>query len=881
MKNTTKAHPPRWATKVLRWYCRRELLEDLEGDLHEYFTRNVQQHGAGRARLIYIIDVLKFFRPYTIQRPGFLKLLTHWIMLGSYIRTSGRSIARNKLFSVINIAGLAISMSVGLLIIAMMSDLLSYDRFHQKHDRIYRVISQYEYNGKKDEDIQATTSLKAAKAIKESFPGVEDVAILKRDFGGDVTADETTIPLSGFWANDSFFKVFSFQLLQGNARTALKEPFTIVLTEKSALKLFGHTDVLGKVVKMRQGEHERAYTISGLMKDIPVFSHIKFEILGSLSTREVTEAGNDREMAWDNVWGTWAYVLLEDKRAAPAFVKNLVRLSEKEDKSAKLTHIALDLQPLDDIVTGRNLSNPIGQTMGATVMWIFSAMAFIVILCAGLNYTNLSIARSIRRSREVGIRKTIGAQKSHVVNQFLVESLIISMLALVAGFGLFLLIKPHFLSIESSLRELLVLDFTPRLVLMFVLFAIIVGLAAGIFPAIFFSRINAVQALKNLSAIPMLKGVTVRQALIVFQYSVSIIAISTTLIMHKQYRHFIAYDLGFTTENILNIRLQGNKPELLKKALLELPEVMGVSQSLMITSIGEFYGTLMKNPKEPQDSAGVHFNAIDEHYLPLHDHKLLAGENFKGRGSKAPESEVIVNEQVLKRFDIAERKPEKAIGEIVTVEGQDLTIIGVMKDFQYGRANNRSGNTVIMRYAPEQAQYLNVKILSSDWPETYEKIESIWKQFDKVHPLEARFYDEQIEAGFDGLKASMKVGSFVAFLVIAIASIGLLGMVVYSTETRIREVSIRKVFGATELRLLYLLSKGFLVLVIIAACFSLPVTYLVFDRVLLPELANHAPLGLFEMSAGVISVIAIALLMIGSQTVKVIGTNPAEVLKVE
>jgi putative ABC transport system permease protein len=188
---------------------------------------------------------------------------------------------------------------------------------------------------------------------------------------------------------------------------------------------------------------------------------------------------------------------------------------------------------------------------------------------------------------------------------------------------------------------------------------------------------------------------------------------------------------------------------------------------------------------------------------------------------------------------------------------------------------------VIMRYAPDQAQYLNVKILSSDWPGTYAKIESIWKELDKVHPLEARFYDEQIEAGFQGLKASMKVGSFVAFLVIVIASIGLLGMVVYSTETRIREVSIRKVFGATEIRLLYLLSKGFLLLVLIAACFSLPVTYLVFDRLLLPELANHAPLGLLEMSAGVICVVAIALMMIASQTVKVVKTNPAEILKVE
>ena len=351
--------------------------------------------------------------------------------------------------------------------------------------------------------------------------------------------------------------------------------------------------------------------------------------------------------------------------------------------------------------------------------------------------------------------------------------------------------------------------------------------------------------------------------------------------MHKQYNHYVAYDLGFTTENILNINLQGNTPELLKKALAELPEVEKISQSLMITSIGHYYSTRMKNPNDPLDSAGVNYNIIDEYYLPLHDHQLLAGENFKGKAENQTESEVIVNEQVLKRFNIAFHNPEKAVGQVIQLDGKDMTIIGVMKDFQYGRANNQPGKEVVMRYGPEQAQYLNVKINSSNWPETYARIESIWKKIDKIHTLNAEFYDEQIERGFQGLKASMKVGSFLAFLIIAIASIGLLGMVVYSTETRIREVSIRKVFGAGELGLLFLLSRGFLLLIIIASLIGLPLTYLFFENVLFPMLFNHAPLGFFEMSAGALAVAGIALLMIIIQTLKVARTNPAEVLKNE
>ncbi len=799
-------------------------------------------------------------------------------MIGSYIKTSGRSIVRNKLFSFINIVGLAISMSVGLIMIAMLSDVFSFDTFHENHGRIYRVISQNQYMGQKDRSFDATTSLKAATVMKESFAGIEEVAILNIGFSGDVTSDEKTIPLTGFWANESLLKVFSFQLLEGDPATALRTPFSVVLTEKSARKLYGDTNVLGKTISLNKN---RDYTITGILKDIPAFSHIKFDMLGSLSSREIVEKDDLPEMVWDNTWSTWTYVLLPDHADLAALKKNFDKLSEKEDKALKFTHIELALQPLDDIMTGENLSNQIGPVMGGTTVWILGSLSFIVILCACLNYTNLSIARSFRRSREVGIRKTIGALKSHVVNQFIVESVIIALLSLVLSFVLFLMIRPHFISMEPSLQELLVLDLSPKLVILFILFALIVGVSAGFFPALFFARINAIQVLKNLSAVPVLKGITIRKVLIVFQYSVSIIAIAATLIIQKQYSHFIAYDLGFTTENILNIPLQGNNAELLKKELLELPEVKGISQSLVITSLGDYWGGVMQNSKNPQDSASVYYNIIDENYLPLHEHALIAGRNFKARAGKAGETEVIVNQQVLKRFNIGGQNPANAIDEILMFDKKDLRIIGVMKDFEYGRANSRNNKEVIMRYSNDQTAFLNVKILSGNWSATFSKIEAIWKKIDPVHPLHAKFYNDQLEEAFIGLKASVKVGGFLAFLVICIASFGLLGMVVFTTETRLKEISIRKVLGASEPRLLYLLSKGFLFLLLIAAAIALPLTYLFFERILLPKIANHAPIGVTELFAGVLAVMLIALLMIGSQTLKVARSNPAEVLKAE
>ncbi len=462
----------------------------------------------------------------------------------------------------------------------------------------------------------------------------------------------------------------------------------------------------------------------------------------------------------------------------------------------------------------------------------------------------------------------------------MVEAIIISLSALVAAFVIFVLLRPHFKSMEPSLQELLTLNISPLLVLCFIGFALFIGVAAGLFPALFFSRINAVQVLKNSCSNKVFKKLTLRKALIVFQYSISLILITATLIMYKQYKHFMNFDLGFSTDNILNIPLQGNKAELLKKELNELPEVKGISESGMITSVGSYWGTPIKNPNNPEDSLSVALNVVDENYIPLHDHHLLAGKNFTPHSDDAEESEVIVNQQVLKRFNLP-KDPNLSIGEILHVGDKDLRIVGVMKDFQYGRANNETGKETIFRYSKKEAQYLNVKLLSNDLPATYAKIETILKKLDTVHPFEAKFYDDEIEESFKGLSASMKLAGAIAFLAVCIASLGLLGMVVFTTETRLKEISIRKVMGATEGGLVYLLGKGFFMLLAIAALIALPLTYFFFEQVMLPKIANHAPLGLLEGILAVVTVMLIAITMIGSQTLKVAKANPAEALQNE
>jgi putative ABC transport system permease protein len=876
MKKTPQ--PPRWARALLAWYCRPSLLEDLEGDLNEYFARHCQEYGVRRARWIYVADVIKFMRPYTIRKPSFVNYLIHTLMIGSYIKTSGRTLVRNKLFSGINIAGLAISMSVGLLLIGVLVDIRSYDQFHEHRDAIYRVTAEYEYLGRNNGEVMATTSLKAARAIEETFTGHQGVAILRRDFGGDVRTGEVTIPLSGFWANEGMFTVFSFELIEGNPATALKEPFSVVLTEESARKLWGSTTGVGKTIVLN---NDRAYTVTGIMKDIPDLSHMHFQMLASLSTRGVLMSDNKNELAWDNMWNTWAYVRIPDATALEQFQKNLDALSAREDKTVPHTHISLSLQPLGEIMAGDNLSNQIGPVLGNIFVWIFSTLCGVVLLSAGFNYTNLSIARSLRRSREVGIRKVIGARRSHVIGQFMVEGIMLSLLSLVLSIGLFVFLRPHFLEMENSMRETLRLELSPVLIGWFVVFAIALGALAGFFPALFYARIQAIQVLKDMSAVHVFKRVTMRKALIVFQYAISLMLITGTLIIYRQYKHFLAFDLGFNTENILNIQLQGNKADVVLKELQEMSEVQGVSKSALITSVGNYWGTSMKDPEQPLDSANVYLNFIDEHYFPLHDHVLLAGRNFSYLPDSAKEREVIVNESVLKRFNLGAENPSAVLGKIMKVDGIPMEIIGVMKDFQYGKADSHADRTVVFRYKPSEAEYLNVKILSEDLPATYARMEALWKKIDPVHPFQATFYDEDIEESFRGLSASIKLAGFIAFLAIGIASMGLLGMVVFTTETRLREISIRKVLGASESTLMLLMSRGFVMLLGIAIMVAIPATYLFFDQVVLPQMANHTALTLAEGMWSACSVLLLAGVMIGAQTFHVARTNPAAVLKSE
>ncbi len=821
MKQKPIPGPPRWATRLLALYCRPELLEDLEGDLNEFFDRNLQAKGARRARLIYIIDVLKFFRIYTLRKPSFVNLLMQWIMIGSYFKTARRSMVRNKLFSFINIAGLAVSMSVGLLVIAYVTDLLSYDDFHVKKDRIYRLTTLDQREGQRPMPL-ASSSARAGKEVAASVAGIEDVTLMRNGFGGDVLTEGAVVPLGGLWADENFFKIFSFQLLEGNSATALKEPYSVVLTEKAAHKLFGQTRVTGRSLMLGKNE----YIVTGVLKDLPTLSHLRFEALGSFATAELQGPDADGDfMSWDNIYSNYTYFTLPEDGDIRAVQTSIDKLCATENAQMKHRVIGLNVQPLKSIAINRHLENEIGPVEHVAAVWIMSGLAFVVILCACFNYTNLSIARALRRSREVGIRKIVGAYKGQVLAQFVTEAVLVAVLALGFSFVIFVLLRDQFISLSPRIAQLVSLELSPKVVVYFLALAIVTGIVAGLFPALLFSRLQAVQALRDASSLRLFRHINLRKALIVVQYVFSIVFITATVIGYNQYKSFLVFDLGFDTENIININLQGNDGKVLAHELSEIPAVVDVSRSLMITSLGSKYGTSIRY-NDSHDSSNVFLNVVDDRYLPVHGHTLLAGRNFLWKPDSAEDSEIIVNEELVKRFNIGGGNLQKALGEEVIMMKKNLTIVGILKNFHYGTVGDRIEPTVFIYRPGERYGNLNVRIAGGDVPGTLAAIEAAWRKVDKVHAMDARFYSDQIEEAYGQFAVMIKVIGFLAFLAICIASLGLFGMVVFTTETRLKEISIRKVLGASEGSLVMKLSYSFLILLLVASVIALPVTYL-------------------------------------------------------
>ena len=802
-------------------------------------------------------------------------------MLKNYFKVAWRNLFKHKFFSILNITGLAIAMAVSLTVILIIREELSYDHFHPLSDRIYR-INCLEESGNR----VATVPEPLGNQLAQQQGMVEASVRLLRNLNGvDATTDDhLTLPISGFFTEPSFFEVFGFQMEAGNPSTALEKPNSIVLSQEMATRFFGTTNPVGQNLNLKD---LGIYQITGVISEPPGKTHLRFGALASYSSLQ--ELGSPDEQSddgaiignWENFYMTYVYVLLGKDQSANALEQSLDRIAEDRKKASQnIPSLVYEAHPFHKISPRRGrISNDLA---GGAMFFIWGLLAFMGILTIFpcINYAGMAIARILSRTKEVGVRRTLGADNGAVRRLFMTEAVLTAILALLLGYVMHLPITSFvakFFPPEAHLENLAA---QPSDILTFLGYALIIGLLAGWAPSFRATKLQPAIALKGNSSGAVNQGqrFSWRKILITLQFVISLVFIMVVITIWQQMHYMSTADYGFEKENVLVMSLQGNDPQLVASELRRHPKVLEVGGSSV--KIASHNLQSMNIQLEPgKDPFGIQSNYVDEHYIPAMGMQLVAGENFAGPTNQSHEEWIILNEKAVDQFGLGQ--PSDAIGQKIWLDHQTpATIRGVVKDFHY-RTLEYGIEPVALRYTPTPyASMLNIRVASGPPQQTITGLESIWKSIDHIHPMEVQFMDESIEQAYQHLIVASGITGFFAIMSLLLAGMGLLGMVTYTIQTKIKELGIRKVLGATASGLAFFISKQFLILTGIALMVAWPLGYWL-SNLFLQMFSFRVDLGGTVFASGLLLLILTVLLTVGIQAFRAAMINPVDSLRNE
>jgi len=803
-------------------------------------------------------------------------------MFKSIITTALRNIIRQRTFSVINLAGLSVGMSLALLIITIVRDQYTFDNFHKHRDKIYRVNTMaLRVNGNTER--YASTPLPLAKAISDDYTFADKVVRFDRLFRGDAIHGNVNVPLNGMMTDPSFFEVFNFPLEKGDVTTALKDSRSIVLTHAAAEKLFGQQDPMGQSITF--GDYGE-FQVTAVLKPFIEKTHLEFEVLGSLEALPMLEKeGKTGPLLdnWNNYYMTYVYFTLRDGHDIEEADRALTRISKKYYTGLKLEtrdrEYQFYLQRLSDITPSPGLSNQMGNGLPDTILIFMGVLAAVVMVMACFNYTNLMIARSLTRAREIGVRKVMGAQRLQVFLQFVGEATVFSLIALVFSWIMLQGLKPAFLQLSVGQYFELSLEEDYGLYLYFLVFSIGVGMIAGLLPAGYLSAFKPITVLKDSGGQKIYSRLTFRRILVVAQFSLSALFIIVVLVIYNQVNFVVNKDLGIHTADILNVRLQGVDYEKFANEMSNIPEVIqvgGVSHQL-----GTGADRASDYKKNFDDTPFVMRDfMVDHHYLDNLDVQFIAGKNFNPAEEGDVEQHAILNERALKEFKFTD--PSAAIGQtIFTDDSLALTVIGVVKNFHFRPMSYEIG-PLALRYNKRGLGYASARIVPGQEDAVKAHLLSTWKRFDAVHELQAQMMSDEIDDNYrnNGFYDMVKVVGYVCFLAITLACLGILGMAMYSTQTRVKEIGIRKVMGAGSWQVVFVLSRSFLMLIAMALVIGVPAGYFV-GSMFLESFAYKITISFGLIATGVLTIVILGSITIASQALRAARANPVNSLRYE
>ncbi|MFC6103514.1 ABC transporter permease [Olivibacter domesticus] len=790
-------------------------------------------------------------------------------MLKNYFKIAFRNLIRQKSFSILNIAGLAVGMAASILILLWVQNEKSYDRFHKHADQIYRVTAV------------ATDDFKAAinaagmpAALQAEIPSIKKTVRLshpsKKTFEyGDKKFEE----VRGFYVDSTFFDVFSFRLISGDIKTALQRPDGILLTENLAKKYFGEVPALGKSLKM---DNDKLLTVTGVLANTPTNSHLQFNYLMPMAAIAHTD-----EDLINNTWRNfnfYSYVLFDrdfdpSKAHLLSLEKQINELYKAHTTEQKIT---FHLQPLTDIHLHSHLQIELTENGDIQYVNILFIVAIFILIVACINFMNLSTARSAKRAKEVGLRKVVGAARGQLIGQFLGESILIAFLALFIAIGLVWLALPAFNHLAG--KELGISLFDGKMVLMLVSIALLTGLISGSYPALFLSGFQPVKVLKGKMNLGGRGDLIFRNTLVVLQFTVSIILLIGTVVVYNQLQYIKNMNLGYERSNLIYVPMRGdifNKLDAYKSELEQHPLTANFTLTNIIpTNVMSGSFDVAWEGKDPNNQPVIPNLDVSESFFKVFQMKMAAGRVFS-TDFRGDSSNYIVNEKLVKMMGL---DAAEAVGKPIALYGKKGTIIGVVKDFNFKpiqqaieplimRLNNYGGN-VVVRTQPGTTE-ATIKVL-----------EQITTSLNPEFAFSYGFLDQDLDNLYKGEQRMGSLFNLFALLATFISCLGLYGLSAFMAEQRFKEIGVRKVLGATVFSVVYLLSKNFIKLVLIAILIAMPVAWYTIDS-WLNGFAYRINIGWIVFIFSALTTIAIALLTISYESIKAARSNPVKSLRSE
>ena len=806
-------------------------------------------------------------------------------MIKNYFKTAWRNLWRNKTFSAINIFGLSIGVAAFLLIINYLRFEYSYDDAHVKKDRIFRVPMMTKEKGGKEQTF-AFTYPAVAPALKKDFPEIEETVRFRRQ-GGIVTYGEQKIiePGTLYYADASLFRIFSFRFVKGNAATAFKELNDAVITEETAKKYFGNTDPIGKALRYRNED----YVVKAVLEDIPANSHIQFNILLNYN-KYIQLTNGDANTSWG--WSDfYTYILLKPGTDAKALQAKLPAFAERymgTEMKQRDYENSFYLQPLKDIHLRSKYDYELAGNGNFSYLKYLGIAALFILFIAWINYVNLSTAHSLDRSKEVGIRKVVGAGKFQLIRQFLTESLFLNIIAILIGITIFRLTLPAFSNlVQKDISSLYVSDWRFWI---FIILVFLLGIfLSAFYPAFVLSSFQPIYSIKTSQGGSGLKGGKnfLRKSLVVLQFIAAIVLITGAIGFYRQLHYMQSRDLGVNIKQTLVVQQTANQDSSGIPAFAAFvndmetnPAIQSVTASTSVPG-GEVGGSSDFALKNSQSGKRCRVLGVDNKFVPAYGLKIIAGRNFtndKPAVDTAVILNILVNETAAKVFGFAD--PADILGQYLDGAGFHCKVIGVVKD--YHQESLQYSFDPIVFYPEEERNFGNfsLKLSTTDLPALMNFVKQKWNARFPASPFSYFFLDDQFDAQYKNDRLFATVLWLFTAIAIVIACLGLFGLSLFTITKRNKEISIRKVLGATLFQITSLITKDYLKLVLLAGMVALPVAYILVNK-WLKDYAFHINIGLWFFFLPVFMIVTIALVTVLYQSLKAGAASPMKNLRTE